>query len=832
MPSRCRTDFWRRAVTDPLPDSEAQNKALHILIIEDDNAHVELCLRAFRDDPGRFRVSVAKNLRAAREILGTAPPDLIISDWLLPDGKGLDILPRTDGNVTIPLIIMTSHGDESIAVEIMKSGAIDYVVKSATLFHDLPRIALRALRYWENIQERKRAEATVKESENRLSLALSGSDMGMWELSFPSLTGFIDSRAAAILGYPLEGIWTTCLDWDRLSHPDDVRLIHKRLKDYLEGRTPMFESEHRMKHASGEWIWVVGRGKINLRSPDGSPLGISGTIQDISARKKMEQALYESEKKYRFLIEHVQDVVWQTSLDLTFTFLSPSVETLTGYPAEELIGTSLVRLLSERSAAGIRELVSRRMEAFAKKMPASPTVFEIELRRRDGSLCWAEVSSNLFFGPDNAPAGFQGISRDITGRKQSEEAIRESEYRFRELFSNMRSGVAIYQPVSEGKDFIIRDVNRAVERIERVRKEDITGRSILEIFPGVVEFGLFEVLQRVAATGTPEEFPVSMYKDNRISGWRDNFVYRLPSGEVVALYEDVTEKKQAEEAAASAREWLGIALRAAKAGTWDWDFLTGKLTWSPEFFELFGMQPGTPATFESWRSKLHPDDREPAMAKIEQSVRDHTYLWNEYRIILPDGTIRWIGAGGSTIYNPAGEPLRMSGVCIDITEKKVAEERLLLQSQILDQMHEGVCMVRAGDNSIAYTNPRFNIMFGYTPGELDGREISVINAPLPDQTPEEVAETIRAQMIEKGIWNGEVLNIRKDGTTVHCQASIIAFVHPQFGQVWISVQDDITDRKQAEEKLRQSEQFLRQTQQLTRVGGWEILLPSGEGRWT
>src|SRR5512138_2736910 len=108
-----------------------ETKPLHILLLEDNRAHQDLILRAFRDDPGRIRVTIAGKILDARQIIGRDPPDLILADWILPDGKGLDLLPRTDGRVTIPLIIMTSFGDEHLAVEIMKSGAIDYVVKSS-----------------------------------------------------------------------------------------------------------------------------------------------------------------------------------------------------------------------------------------------------------------------------------------------------------------------------------------------------------------------------------------------------------------------------------------------------------------------------------------------------------------------------------------------------------------------------------------------------------------------------------------------------------------------------------------------------------------------------
>ena len=104
---------------------------------------------------------------------------------------------------------------------------------------------------------------------------------------------------------------------------------------------------------------------------------------------------------------------------------------------------------------------------------------------------------------------------------------------------------------------------------------------------------------------------------------------------------------------------------------------TGQLNWSPELFRLFGLDPQTAgASFDSWRSVLHPEDREVAEARIELTIRNHTPLASEYRIILPAGEVRWINALGNTMYDDRGKPQRMSGICIDITERKQMEEEL------------------------------------------------------------------------------------------------------------------------------------------------------------
>jgi len=142
--------------------------------------------------------------------------------------------------------------------------------------------------------------------------------------------------------------------------------------------------------------------------------------------------------------------------------------------------------------------------------------------------------------------------------KQTEKTFVKNLERFKELFNYMNRGVVVYEAKDNGRDFIIKDFNRAAEKIEKVQKEDIIEKSVLEVFPGVKDFGLFKVFQQVYKTGKPQHHPISLYKDQRITGWRENYVYKLPSGEIVVVYDDITERKQVEEELKNSEERLKI----------------------------------------------------------------------------------------------------------------------------------------------------------------------------------------------------------------------------------------------------------------------------------
>jgi len=143
----------------------------------------------------------------------------------------------------------------------------------------------------------------------------------------------------------------------------------------------------------------------------------------------------------------------------------------------------------------------------------------------------------------------------------------------------------------------------------------------------------------------------------------------------------------------------------------------------------------------------------------------------------------------------------------EAVEHRWAEEEVLLHTEIVENMAEGVYLIRTGDGVIVYANKTFERMFGYDPGELVNKHVSIVNAP-SEKSPEEIANDIIQSLKEKGTWSGEVRNIKKDGTPFWCHANVSTFDHHDFGEVWVSVHQDIGKRKKVEEELKKHRDHL------------------------
>ena len=284
---------------------------IHILLIEDEDPHAELIQRAFENQDARILIHRARSLGEARKQMLVQEPALIIADWRLPDGESMELLPDHHDPLSTPIILMTSYGNERIAVEALKSGALDYVVKSPESMLDMPHLAERAIEQWAVRAERVKMQKALLESESQFRLlAENASDM-IARLSTDGHILYVSPACETILGYAPHEL-TGALSFD-LIHVKDTSSIKNLFngKQYDTTRTVTYQALHR----DGHFVWLETSARAILDRKTDTISEIQTASRDITERKKAEKALQDAhnnlQESYQRTIEG-----WVRALDL------------------------------------------------------------------------------------------------------------------------------------------------------------------------------------------------------------------------------------------------------------------------------------------------------------------------------------------------------------------------------------------------------------------------------------------------------------------------------------------------------------------------------------
>ncbi len=308
------------------------------------------------------------------------------------------------------------------------------------------------------------------------------------------------------------------------------------------------------------------------------------SLNDVTERKRSEEALRESQAQLQLISDNVLDLVAETSLDGTYVYVSPSYETVLGYPPQRLMGTSAFAFVHP-------EDLERVQAAFAEAIQQGAGRVEFRYRHADGRYVWVDTLGKVFIDEAGAPGGAVLSTRDITEQKRAEDtltleraALRESEARYRSLFENLLNGIAYCRMLFEDDrpvDFVYLEVNRTFGELTELK--NVVGRKVTEVIPGIRQSHpeVFEIYGRVALTGRPERFEVYLKPLER---WLAISVSSPRKEYFVAVFDNITERRVAEESL----RLQSAALHAAADAIMITD-RAGVIEWvNPAFTQLTG----------------------------------------------------------------------------------------------------------------------------------------------------------------------------------------------------------------------------------------------------
>ncbi|MBW4610527.1 MAG: PAS domain S-box protein [Hassallia sp. WJT32-NPBG1] len=428
-------------------------------------------------------------------------------------------------------------------------------------------------------------------------------------------------------------------------------------------------------------------------SQDNSINSILGIVRDMTEYKRAEQALRQSEERFRELAENIQDVFWMFNpIKRQFLYVSPAYQEIWGYSCESLYANH--QQWFEVIHADDRERV--RKACFDSELKEG---FNQEYRiiRPDNSISWIRDRACAIKNESGEIYRLAGIAEDITEQKESQETIailnRNLQRRAHEL-QTLFDVIPIAIGISVDSESHNITVNPAYAQILNIPKyanasitpPENTSLPAYKIYRHGQQLSHNELPLQIASTRGTE------VRDAEIDIVRaDGAVFNLfgyasplfdeqgkPRGAVSAFI-DISDRKRNEAILRDSEERVRMATTAAELGMWFWHLPTNELSWTPKCTELFGLPANNPMGYDIFLSCLHPEDRDRTQQAIKHALKENVEYDTEYRVIWSDNSIHWIAAKGRAFHDGAGNPVRMMGTVQDITKRKQAEaERIEL----------------------------------------------------------------------------------------------------------------------------------------------------------
>ena len=677
----------------------------------------------------------------------------------------------------------------------------------------------RAVHIIRDITARRQAEEALRESEERLRLVTKATSEDIWQLDLEGRVTYASDAVHDIFGYTPEE--TRELGFDAFFPEKEIpRAREAFLKAASGEKHQILEFDGRKKDGSTIPIEVTVAPLVRNEEV----VGVQGIARDISERKRTEAALREQKTFMETLLDTTPDTIYIYDIvEKKNIYSSQSIGAILGYSVEEIqsMGEALLSTLmhSEDMEGYLTSILPRYAEA------ADGEFIEHEYRmlHRDGSWRWLRSKESIFNRLENgAPKQIFGVLDDVTAHKKAERDLSESEERYRLLFENIINGFALHEIVVDETgtpvDYVFLEVNSAFEKLTGLQRDQLIGSRVTEVLPGIAEdpadwIGRYG---KVALKGSETRFEQFAAPLGR---WYSVLAFCPRTNQFATIFDDITEKREAERALQASEQRLRIAGQAAYDLIYEWDVATDSLEWFGDIDGLLGFEPyEVSRSISAWLALIHPDDQPQLQDAVELHRNSTDPIQYYYRIRHQDGTYRIWNDHALPMLNDAGMPERWIGVCTDITERKQAEKALQksenLFRSITEQMSDMIFLTD-DEGNITFVSPASQTIFGCNPGDMTGRPFTDFLDPSSIQ--EALAAYQRA--IQDNIPSPamELLMRRADGTTFHGELTGQLYAR-QDESGTIGVIRDVTDRHQAQEEKLVIEAQLRQSQKLESIG--------------
>ncbi len=646
-----------------------------------------------------------------------------------------------------------------------------------------------------DITERKQGEEALRASEERFRATFEQAGVGITHVGLDGRFLHPNPRFCEIVGFCETELLN--LTFAEITYPDDLTPI-KRFKDQLladEIRT--YSVEKRYLRSDGSIVWVHLTESL-VRKLSGEPAYFLKVVEDISDRKQTEQALRESEQKYRLLFSSELDAISIFDIDTgQFLDANNSFLKLYGYTREQALNLTpaLVSAEPENTNAAIQRA----------SLEGGGHILQRWHKKKDGTVFPVELCAGTFHWKGRQV--MCAVARDITNRKQAEAALRETEARFRAAAEGSLDAFFIYKSLRDetGRiiDFTFTDLNSKGEKMISMSKDEVIGKRMCELLPINRTGGFFEKYVKVVETGIPleEEFPISTPEVT--ASWLQHQVVPLSDG-IAITSRDISERKLSQEALKESEARLRLALEAAQMGTWDWNIVTNEVVYCEQLGPVFGLPRGTHhATSEAFLNSVHPEDREYVQEAVTRAIEEGTDYAVEFRVVWPDGTLHWVGNKGQVYCDETGKPIRMVGVAMNISDRKQAEEALRQSEE----------RMRGLVNAIPDKMFRHQVDGTYLDVKAKDSELIVpaqnlIGRNLRDLPMHEEVKSRLLELIRTAVETGELQTYEHELELPDGVNSYEARIVKSGADEAVCIVRDITERKQAEEALRQQKELL------------------------